>query len=52
MFSFANLWGMDQRNGQQGQESIVSLGYFLDKKEIVDQDLKQPNVTSSLAIAD
>lgn len=43
---------MDQRNGQQGQQRIASLEYFLVKKEIIGQNLKQSNVTSSLAIAD
>lgn len=43
---------MDQRNGKQGQQSVVSFRFFLEKKEIIGQDLKQPNVTSSLAIAD
>lgn len=41
---------MDQRNGQQGQQSIVSLKYFLDKKEIIGQDPEQPNITSRLAL--
>lgn len=43
---------MDQRNGQQGQQRIASLEYFLVKKEIIGQNLKQSNATSSLAIAD
>lgn len=43
---------MDQRNGEQGQQINVSLRDFFDKKAIIGKDLKEPDVTSSLAIAD